>query len=58
MTQQEWRICDPCWMSVGLGRTVDQHGCETRMNFGVSDSKYLRLCDCPCDEEDNYAEQN
>jgi hypothetical protein len=44
--ERELRICDPCWDA--SNSPVDRHGCEAIMNFGVSDSAYLRLCDCPC----------
>ena len=40
------KICDPCWDA--RNRPVDLHECEAILNFGVSDSAYLRLCDCPC----------
>jgi hypothetical protein len=53
----ELKICGRCWDA--RNRTVDQHGCEamdetwrrSAENYMVSDSGYLRLCDCPCSEE-------
>ena len=42
------KICDLCWDA--RNRPVDLHECEAIMNFMVSDSAYLRLCDCPCRE--------
>ena len=42
----ELKICGRCWNS--RNSPVGQHDCEAFENYMVSDSAYLRLCDCPC----------
>ena len=45
VASRELKICASCWDA--RNRPVDLHDCEAIMNFSVSDSAYLRLCDCP-----------
>jgi hypothetical protein len=55
VNKESWRdcpalkICGRCWDS--RNSPVDLHDCEAFENYMVSDSAYLRLCDCPCSEE-------
>lgn len=50
MIERELSICNPCWDA--RNRPIDHHDCEAMDNFGVSDSAYLRLCDCPCQRKE------